>query len=536
VVTSKLGLLMYGQIANRSPFVLEDEHGNKITYPSQSEADMALATLLAIKHGDAAKIDDDFRESALYRAKWEREDYRNGTIQKALASAARLTEKDSTAVATATEDEPEENFEDNKQESFPECPVFTGALTDLAKALFPSLPLEFKVWGLITRWGLLRSGLDTLQAEKHLQPRFYTALVCYPNRGKTACNNESRSAIELIYKMAATEVAAQNNNQPTTRNFGNFEARESVDSGPALVEMFYDLAETTEKDAKTTDKAARAVLDPDELSEMFEKARSSGTRISTMFHQFLKLHSGNRTGNTTKADGDQTVENAHLAILGGATVATYKENLWTGTGGGRDGLQSRFLIITTNAPRVPPIPLLTDSEAAFKAQQRLAKMLQMPGREIVVSDDAARMLNDWWYSFDNGKVSAARILETVKQLLMVLAVTNEAEPAESGILTVGTDLMRQAIAFGDYEIAVREQLNPNDSYSVVQAMENAIIRWAQKNAPRKEPKTRNECRRGVHPHRMPGGLTVFKTAWDACVNTGVMKLREKGQREGRYSL
>jgi hypothetical protein len=93
VVTTKLALLMHGEIVNRSPFTVNTQ-GNSIEYPSQSEADMALVTLLAIKHnGDADLIDADFRESSLYRAKWEREDYRNGTIQKAIRSANNLNTK-----------------------------------------------------------------------------------------------------------------------------------------------------------------------------------------------------------------------------------------------------------------------------------------------------------------------------------------------------------------------------------------------------------------------------------------------------------
>ena len=87
VVTTKLALLMHGEIVNRSPFTVNMQ-GNSIEYPSHSEADMALVTLLAMKHnGDAGLIDADFRESSLYRAKWEREDYRNGTIQKAIRTA-----------------------------------------------------------------------------------------------------------------------------------------------------------------------------------------------------------------------------------------------------------------------------------------------------------------------------------------------------------------------------------------------------------------------------------------------------------------
>jgi len=51
----------------------------------QSSADMALCTMLAFyAQGDAATIDDLFRKSALMREKWNREDYRRETINKAI--------------------------------------------------------------------------------------------------------------------------------------------------------------------------------------------------------------------------------------------------------------------------------------------------------------------------------------------------------------------------------------------------------------------------------------------------------------------
>jgi len=86
MLTSKLALLMYGTIASEKPFVVQDDHGNKLTYPSHSEADLALATMLAMKHGDNPElIDADFRESVLYRPKWDR--LAEATIRKAIDSA-----------------------------------------------------------------------------------------------------------------------------------------------------------------------------------------------------------------------------------------------------------------------------------------------------------------------------------------------------------------------------------------------------------------------------------------------------------------
>jgi len=83
-------------------------------------------------------------------------------------------------------------------ESFPECPKLPGVLSNLAGAMFPSLPFEFKQAALFTHFGLLRSGIDTFGMEPHLQSRFYTVMVSLPNVGKTASINEARNAMDII--------------------------------------------------------------------------------------------------------------------------------------------------------------------------------------------------------------------------------------------------------------------------------------------------------------------------------------------------
>jgi len=55
--------------------------GDTTGYGSPSEADAALCALIAFRTGtDAETLDAIFRQSALYREKWEREDYREATI------------------------------------------------------------------------------------------------------------------------------------------------------------------------------------------------------------------------------------------------------------------------------------------------------------------------------------------------------------------------------------------------------------------------------------------------------------------------
>jgi len=224
-----------------------------------------------------------------------------------------------------------------------------------------------------------------------------------------------------------------------------------------------------------------------------------------------------------------------LAILGGVPAKEYKA-LWTGTGGGSDGLMSRFIPIVTNAPPVPPVPLATDSEAAVKAYHRLVEIAQMPGQEIVISDEANAMFTAWWSGVDQTNKHTIRVVEIIKQVMLVLAPLNAPAGHAGTTLIVGPELMQFGIDFGIYLIAVRERLNPEDAWSPVQAMENAIIEWMQKHASRTNPMTRNMCRRGIQPQRMQGGLGAFKSAWENCIATGVLKFRMKGHKDGRYSL
>ena len=418
------------------------------------------------------------------------------------------------------------------EEKFPECPVLPGTLTDLARAMFPSLPLEFKQFALITHFGLLRSGIDTFALEPHIQPRFFGVLVSPPNRGKTACINESRNAMKVIDGMI---TMATSDKQP--RVCRTPELLTSADSGQFLVEQLVDLAKEARRAFDTgscLDASAKALLDPDELADVFEKARTSQGRVSTLFIEILKLHSTNRTGSGTKTDGKKKVENAHLAILAGTQTRKYPM-LWTGTGGGADGLRSRFISIATNNPPVPPVPLPSDILTVGKAYERLARLAQLPGQNIQLSPEATATLHHWWQSFDNSKDSATRVLEFVKQLLIVLAVTNAPDDHAGTTLTVGPDLMQAAIRFGDYVIAVRERLNPGDSWTHVQAMENAIIQWAKQRTTKSDPGSMRDCRRIIHPERLPGGLGTFMLAWRNCINAEVLKWVRKDGKSDKYT-
>ena len=72
---------------NGDKFIRLYDKGDFSEYGSQSEADAALCALIAFRTGaDPDAIDEVFRSSALYRSKWERDDYRENTINAGISA------------------------------------------------------------------------------------------------------------------------------------------------------------------------------------------------------------------------------------------------------------------------------------------------------------------------------------------------------------------------------------------------------------------------------------------------------------------
>ena len=72
---------------NGDKFMRLYDKGDFSEYGSQSEADAALCALIAFRTGaDPDALDEVFRSSALYRSKWERDDYRENTINAGISA------------------------------------------------------------------------------------------------------------------------------------------------------------------------------------------------------------------------------------------------------------------------------------------------------------------------------------------------------------------------------------------------------------------------------------------------------------------
>lgn len=90
--------------------------GDTSDYKSPSEADIALCCKLAFWVGrDQSMIDGLFRQSALMRAKWEREDYRNKTITRAIEIASETYKQEPQIITLHNNNITKSNNETKKQ-------------------------------------------------------------------------------------------------------------------------------------------------------------------------------------------------------------------------------------------------------------------------------------------------------------------------------------------------------------------------------------------------------------------------------------
>src|SRR5260370_3911873 len=136
-------------------------------------------------------------------------------------------------------------------------------------------------------------------------------MVAPPHTGKTAANNE----VERLFLPKHDYLSVT-----------------SIDSGPALVDTFQEIMEQHALYDERGERFAWLLLNPEELRDVFEKAKASKESRNSIGSELLKLFEANVTGNRSRQNGVKEINNAHLAIIGGAPPQVYEE-MWLSTGG-----------------------------------------------------------------------------------------------------------------------------------------------------------------------------------------------------------
>jgi hypothetical protein len=382
------------------------------------------------------------------------------------------------------------------EEPLPVFPVIPGTIGELSEALSSYLPTAFKVMAAVTRVGLLLSGKTFLEGERYLQSRFYTCFIAPPWCGKSASLNDVGRLLNA-----------------------DFETVPSIDSGPALVETFHDMGKGVYGEVPR-----RLLLNPDEIRDVFEKAKAVSNSRNSLLKEYITLFQNNEIGSRTVGRGVQEVSNAHLAIIGGAQPEVY-DAMWSATGSGASGLQSRFVLAAADK-RVPEDQGYVDEKGAIRIAAKIYAQVAAAPPTIRFLPESRKRMHDWWNGTIRDKGSEDRIPDHVKRLMIVLAVTNGLDAIEPWLMEIG-------IQFGNYQIALRERYNPGDTYTWVQDCENKITAALERHG----AMTLNQLVRLLTPaKRIKGGYETFNRALRSLEGAGVIVVVGHTQRSKKYGL
>lgn len=176
-------------------------------YQSHSEADQAFCNMLAFWCGrDKAQMDVIFRASGLYRPKWEREDYRNETLEKAVRACRETYAESQYRNRNSESTEPQEIKErkipkletisavDLQAKKLPPVRFIVEGLLPQGLALLASPPKYGKSWFVLDLCLSVAAGRNFLNHKSNGGGCLYLALEDSYNRLKSRMNKVLQGA------------------------------------------------------------------------------------------------------------------------------------------------------------------------------------------------------------------------------------------------------------------------------------------------------------------------------------------------------
>jgi putative DNA primase/helicase len=435
-VTTKLQVQMTGRIVSEpEPFILEDEAGNTVESKSHSEMDLSACTGLALKHGDNTEaIDSEFRQSALYRPKWERNDYRETAIAKGIETAQRIKTEIAEREAAAPQNIPMVSAADSPEVTTPneaqiakpedEIPPFDPSVINGFYAKFvevvtrgTTLAPQFAFAIAKTIVGIRMSGKVRFE-NLDVEPRYYAALIGETGSGK---GEAWRRALRILQPEGAVTVDSR------------IKIIDSADSGAGLKDLFFE---------PPTEWPVLCFVD--EVADLGNKSKD--TRNPAILDTIISMADSTTISRTLskRSGGSKSMNGARLAIvMCGQDGSVYMKSF---AGRTKLGLWDRFYPeygVPQETGDLPPI----DIKDALKLLTEL-NSLDYSGT-MKMGAEAKAILSAFW---DGQPVNVRRKARWKKNLQIDAFMSAFGR----GLRTVDAEDMQIAIRIFTRQLVIRE--------------------------------------------------------------------------------
>lgn len=459
-------------------------------YSSQSEADLALCTLLALKHdGDAVLIDAEFRRSALMRPKWDRSDYKEATIAKAIASAKNggrrdagpvveiLSERGAAGLPVIEVAEPE--TAEDAVPPFPALALDGDLIGDLSHILSDGtqIPPQFVRSNIKTILGAAINGRVGFPSQEDIHTRLYNLNISVRERtGKgESWKRTGRKGTGLLNSLLEEEGV-------------NIVDGGLGGSGQYLVKVL--------SEGVATSPNYSPLIRFDEMKELFQRDQ---IRASTLETELLKLYEETGIAQGSFTNGEYQVEGVHLSLAGDFTRDGFEASF-----AGRRSRGSGFLArcVLSYGDKIPHEGdwLPYDDGAAIATVAGIRACLdRLPARvfgdvhacqaRLVPREDPLARDERYqfykWLAAQDPRFTGELTTHCKRDLLL------RATFSGAGVIT--RDLLHRSIAWTSHQLELRQLLWPEDSGGPVERMERKIVDVLRKYGPQSDRALIQRC-------------------------------------------
>jgi hypothetical protein len=414
------------------------QHGDFSAYPSQSEADLALCSMLAFWAADLDQLDRLFRRSALYREKWNQKNgsgtYGSRTLEKAWSSRAEhygdelsrpdYNSRHKTVEPLQDKDLPVSCLDENEKKDapvgFPE-EAWTGLFLRWRDVAAPCTEAALEnIWAaFLVATGMVIGRNAYRESPQPLYPNFYLLLL-------GATGDSRKSTVLWLIGELLEHVGVK---------FQNL-------AGVASVEGIYE--------ALATGDATKALLYVDEFRSLLAVGKRQTTQ--NLLPRLNSLYYCPPRDSIDRVK-DSTVIIEPFVSLVAATPRAYIDDLLSDleiSG----GFLNRFLMVT--GAEQPPKPIVrAPSSAAWESVagplRAIGERFDNSPTHLEMTPDAERLwcefYTQWKNERRNWQQKAAELTSRVFEHTLKIAVVYS---ALEGKTTITADALARAVALGGW--------------------------------------------------------------------------------------